>query len=354
MKGLDTSKSNGPDEIPLRILKEYASEIAPMLTFIKQQSYDTGTLPDDWKNANVVALFKKADRSKAENYRPVSLKAVTCKMMEYVIYKQIMMHVNRNNILVKFQHGFREKHSCESQLIKTAESIQRYLNSNKQVDVLILDFTKAFDKVAHQRLLLKLNHYGIRDKTCGWIRTWLTNRKQRLVVDGEKSEEACVTSGVPQGTVLGPLMFVLYINDIGDNVSKGTYIKLVADDCLLFRKIDSLSDAERLENDLQSIVEWSKTSQMSFNDTKCHTLKDFKKKNPIQFQYTMNNVQVSEVDHHPYLGVELEQNMSWSQHITDTANKASSTLGYLRRNLSACSTQVKSTAYKTLVRPKLQ
>ena len=149
-------------------------------------------------------------------------------------------------------------------------------------------------------------------------------------------------------------MFLLHINDIGDNVSKGTYIKPFADDCLLFREIDSLSDAESLENDLQSLVKWSKTWQMSFNVSKCHTLKICKKKNPIQFQYTMNDVQVSEVDRHPYLGVELEQNMSWSQHITDTANKASSTLGFLRRNLSACSTQVKATAYKTLVRPKLE
>ena len=354
LKGLDTSKSNGPDEIPLRILKECASEIAPMLTFIMQQSYDTGTLPDDWKNANVVALFKKGDRSKAENYRLVSLTAVKCKMMEHVIHKQIMIHVNRNNILVNFQYGFREKHSCESQLIMTVESIQRYLNRNKQVDVLVLDFSKAFDTVAHQRLLLKLNHYGIRDKTLGWIRTWLTNRKQRVVVDGDKSEEASATSGVPQGTVLGPLMFLLHINDIGDNVSKGTYIKLFADDCLLFREIDSLSDAERLENDLQSLVKWSETWQMSFNVKKCHTLKVCKKKNPIQFQYTMSNVQVSEVDRHPYLGVELERNMSWFQHITDTANKASNTLGFLRRNLSACSTQVKATAYKTLVRPKLE
>ena len=265
-----TNKSNGPDEIPLSILKEYANEIAPMLTFIMQQSYDTGTLPDDWKNANVVALFKKGDRSKAENYRPVSLTAVTCKMMEHVIHKQIMIHLNRNNILVNFQHGFREKHSCESQLIMTVESIQRYLNRNKQVDVLVLDFSKAFDTVAHQRLLLKLDHYGIRDKTLGWIRTWLTNRKQRVVVDGDKSEESSVTSGVPQGTVLGPLMFLLHINDIGDNVSKGTYIKLFADDCLLFREIDSLSDAESLGNDLQSLVKWSKTWQMSFNVSKCH------------------------------------------------------------------------------------
>ena len=284
----------------------------------------------------------------------MSLTAVTCKMMEHVIHKQIMIHVNRNNILVNFQYGFREKHSCESQLIMTVESIQRYLNRNKQVDVLVLDFSKAFDTVAHQRLLLKLNHYGIRDKTLGWIQTWLANRKQRVVVDGDKSEEASVTSGVPQGTVLGPLMFLLHINDIGDNVSKGTYIKLFADDCLLFREIDSLSDAERLENDLQSLVKWSKTWQMSFHVKKCHTLKVCKKKNPIQFQYTMSNVQVSEVDRHPYLVVELERNMSWSQHITDTANKASNTLGFLRRNLSACSTQVKATAYKTLVRPKLE
>ena len=322
-----------------------------MLIFIIQQSYDTGTLPDDW---NVVALFKKGDRSKAENYRPVSLKAVTCKMMEHVIHKQIMIHVNRNNILVNFQYGFREKHSCESQLILTVESIQRYLNRNKQVDVLVLDFSKAFDTVAHQRLLHKLNHYGIRDKTLGRIRTWLTNKKQRAVGDGDKSEEASVTSGVPQGTVLGPLMFLLHINDIGDNVSKGTYIKLFADDCLLFREIDSLSDAERLENDLQSLVKWSKTWQMSFNVKKCPTLKVCKKKNPIHFQCTMSNVQVSEVDRHPYLGVELERNMSWSQHITGTANKASNTLGFLRRNLSACFTQVKATAYKTLVRPKLE
>ena len=134
----------------------------------------------------------------------MSLTAVTCKMMEHVIHKQKMIHLNRNNILVKFQHGFCEKHSCESQLIMTVESIQRYLNRSKQVDVLVLDFSKAFDTVAHQRLLLKLDHYEIRDKMLGWICTWLTNRKQRVVVDGDKSEESSVKSGVSQGTVLGP------------------------------------------------------------------------------------------------------------------------------------------------------
>ena len=144
------------------------------------------------------------------------------------------------------------------------------------------------------------------------------------------------------------------MNDIGDNASNGTYIELFTDDCLLFHEIDSLSDAERLENDLQSLVKWSKIWQMSFNFKKCHTLKVCKKNNPIQFQYTMSNGQVSEVDRHHYLGVELERNMSWSQLITDTANNASNTLGFIRRNLSACSTQVKATAYKTLVRLKLE
>ncbi len=191
-------------------------------------------------------------------------------------------------------------------------------------------------------------------KTKNWIRTWLTCRTQKVVVDGSCSDKVEVTSGVPQGTVLGPLCFLLYVNNIGDAVSPGTHIKLFADDCLLFREINCDADASQLQQDLNSLVKWSHTWQMSFNVTKCHTLKVHRKKKPNTYQYTMDNIPVSEVNHHPYLGVELERDMSWQQHISDITTKASRTLGLLKRNFSSCSTTVKSTAYKTLVRPKLE
>ena len=155
-----------------------------------------------------------------------------------------MEHLDKHEILVGYQHGFRQKHSTESQLITTMEEITRSLNNNHQTDLLILDFSKAFDKVAHKRLLNKLEFYGIRNRTHAWIKTWLTTRTQRVVVDGETSSSVPVESGVPQGTVLGLLMFLLFINDIGEDIN--STIKVFADDCLLFRTIQSTDDTLEL------------------------------------------------------------------------------------------------------------
>ena len=203
----------------VHFLRDHSADIAKFLKIIFQQSYNTGDLPQDWLTANVIPIFKKGKKNDASNYRPVSLTAVTCKLLEHIIHTHILKHCDSQNIIQNCQHGFRRKHSCESQLIITTEELKRSIDQKKQVDIIILDFSKAFDTVAHNKLISKLQNYGIQGKTNKWISKWLKTRNQKVVIDGEMSESVPVISGVPQGTVLGPLMFLLYINDINQDIT---------------------------------------------------------------------------------------------------------------------------------------
>ena len=206
LKGLDPNKATGPDTVPTRFLREFADEIAPTLTTIFQKSLDSGKIPEDWREASIVPIFKKGDRHQAANYRPVSLTSVSCKVLEHIVHivhSQIMDHYDLNNILTDKQHGFRSRRSCESQLIITIDALAKSLAEGEQVDVILLDFSKAFDKVPHHRLLQKLDYYGVRDNTWKWVRDFLALRTQRVTLDGCTSSCADVISGVPQGTVMG-------------------------------------------------------------------------------------------------------------------------------------------------------
>ena len=190
-----------------------------------------------------------------------------------------MDHLEEHNILTDTQHGFRCKRSCETQLIATIQELARGLWEGKQLDVILLDFAKAFDKVPHQRLLYKLHYYGIRGQTLSWIESFLRDRKQHVLVEGAKSDEAEVTSGVPQGTVLGPLLFLAFINDLPSVVD--SQARLFADDCLLFRQIDSLHDSNKLQEDLSALEKWESDWQMSFHPQKCTTIRVTRKKWPL-------------------------------------------------------------------------
>ena len=201
-----------------------------------------------------------------------------------------MKHLDRLDILDKQQNGFRQKHSCESQLINTIEQISCSVDKKRQVDYLVLDFAKAFDTVPHQRLLYKLHFYGIRNNTLLWIQNWLTARTQRVVVDGNSSDKVKVNSGVPQGTVLGPLMFLIYINDVNEQIS--SEVKLFADDCLLFREIANKNDNAILQKDLNTLVKWSDTWQMSFNIVKCSVLTMSRTEEPNKYKYSMKGSQL--------------------------------------------------------------
>ena len=175
--------------------------------------------------------------------------------MEHIIYHSIIPHLNSFNVLIENQHGFRSQHSYVTQLISLLEDLSYSMDHHQQTDVILLDFAKAFDNVPHQRLLVKLRHYGITNSICHWISTWLTQRSQQVVLDGASSESVSVQSGVPQGTVLGPLMFLIYINDITESISLS--LRLFADDCILYRTITTEEDAVQLQYDLDHLFAWA-------------------------------------------------------------------------------------------------
>ena len=352
LKNLDIKKAIGPDLVPTRTLKEYADIIAPMLHHLFSQSVRRGQVPDDWKRANVCAVFKKGDKTLSKNYRPVSLTCVTCKMLEHIITSHVMTHLDLYNILVNFQHGFRRNHSCESQLINTIEALARGLDNGEQIDVIILDFEKAFDTVPHQRLLHKMQYYGIGGDTHRWIAQWLTGRSQTVVVEGERSGDEPVISGVPQGTVLGPILFLVYINDIAEGIQSSA--RLFADDGLLYRSIASEQDAVDLQSDLDAVVEWSRVWQMRFNPTKCHLLRVTRKRKITPHTYCMLGQDLAAVKHYPYLGVEIDETLSWKTHVNKTCSKAHNSLNFLRRNLYRCPRKTKESAYQTMVRPLVE
>ena len=237
LRNINPSKAPGPVNIPNRILKQCAKQLAPSLAIIFQSSIDRDSIlesyivPKDWLNANISSIYKKGDKHSAENYRPVSLTSVPCKFLEHIICRNMMNHLEKHNILTSLNNGFRSGYSCETQLAVTIHDMLQSFDKTKQLNIAILDFSKAFDTVPHDRLLHKLNNYDIRGPLHAWLTTFLTKRKMCVALEGEFSNEATIESGVSQGTVLGPILFLCHINDLSNAVS--SKVRLFIDDYLL-------------------------------------------------------------------------------------------------------------------------
>ena len=352
LRDINPYKASGPDQIRPRILKELHSQVAPILQIIFSKSLRSGIVPNDWKNANVTSIFKKGSKSVAENYRPISLTCICSKLMEHIIVSNIMQYADKNDILKINQHGFRNKLSCETQLLTFIQELHDNLQKGYQTDLILLDFAKAFDKVSHSKLLFKLSYYGLSKEVLVWIRSFLNNRTQQVVLDNFQSNSIPVSSGVPQGSVLGPCLFLFFINDLPDCVSSS--VRLFADDTILYRTIRSANDSISLQLDLNKLETWEMDWQMEFNSSKCQSMTITRKRHPKFNTYFLHGKQLEHVSEVKYLGITISQDLKWNAHIEAACSRARGILGFLGRNLKIASQKTKELAYFALVRPHVE
>ena len=334
------------------MLKELREEIAPIIQVIFERSIKTGKLPSEWCRAQVSPIFKKGDKSSPANYRPISLTCILCKVLEHIMASHLVRHLNKHDLLYDLQHGFREKRSCEPQLTMLFEDLARSISAGKQTDLILLDFSKAFDKVNHSKLLWKLHQYGIRGTALSWIRAFLGNRSQTVVLEGEKSGSVPVTSGVPQGSVLGPILFLVYINDLPEELS--SQVHLFADDTAVSLTVGGSDDGTVLQTDLDRLSVWESQWDMEFNPSKCQVVRGTTAKEVINTVYILHGQILGVVTSARYLGVDISSGLTWNSHINRNTGNANRTLGYIRRNIKTKNQKVRETAYNTLVRPQLE
>lgn len=349
---LKTSKSMGPDEIPNSFLKRYAEWTAMYLHLIFKKSILTSTVPSDWKLSKIIPILKSGDAKSVCNYRPIALTSTSCKVLEHIVSKHIRQFLLSNHVLSQYQHGFRKGLSTVTQLVETIHHFCEVSDRKGQTDIIFLDFKKAFDKVNHRKLLIKLISILGDNKIVRWIEAFLNNRRQFVSIEGVSSDECDVNSGVPQGSVLGPLLFLVFVNDlIEDSPVKA---RLFADDCVIYTEVKSVNDQIMLNEYLSQINEWCVKWQMSINLDKTVCMTITHKRQPLEYVYMLHGKALSRVSEFRYLGLTITSNLSWTPHVSNIIGKANKRLGYIRRSLKLASSETKLTAYKMLIRPLLE
>ena len=347
---LNKYKSPGPDGFLPRVLKEVRNEVSPFLAKIFNTSMRTRCVPSDWREAEVTPIFKKGDPSQPSNHRPISLTSIVGKLMEGIMVDTIIDHLETNGLLRNSQHGFRRHRSCLTNLLEFFHFVFSEQDRDKAVDVIYLDFQKAFDKVPHRRLLRKVRAHGIDGAVADWIENWLKDRRQRVVVNGQSSEWVPVTSGVPQGSVLGPLLFIIYVNDMDDGII--SKISKFADDTKLGINVAKEGNIQNLQEDLRRIGEWSDRWQMPFNVDKCKVM-HIGHRNP-QTEYSLQGRLLESTVTEKDLGVVISSDLKFSKQCIEAEKKAQRMLGYIKRQFGYRNREIVLTLYNSLVRPHLE
>lgn len=352
IRNLRAGSAPGPDGITPLLLKNLCEELIGPLQRIFNRSIIDGAVPNGWKEAVVVPIFKKGLKSEACNYRPVSLTSVPCKILETIVKEDIMIHLERNHLIKKSQHGFMRGRSCATNLIEFMDRLTKIIDRGSNADLFYLDFAKAFDKVSHRLLLAKLKAKGVDGKLLAWIAGWLLGRKQRVKVGTSISDPSDVDSGIPQGTVLGPPLFIIYIDDIDEAVAELDLIMKFADDTKGLQEIRNDGDRIKLQNTLDRLVEWASKWAMEFNTKKCKII-HVGNRNP-GYKYVLNGEELHEVDEEKDIGVLVHKNLKPSKQCQRAAATASAVLRQIAKNFHYRDRRTFRKLYCQYVRPHLE
>jgi Reverse transcriptase (RNA-dependent DNA polymerase)/Endonuclease-reverse transcriptase len=353
IKDLRADSAAGPDEIHPRLLKETMYEVAGPLATLFNRSMDENYIPRDWKSAIVTPIFKKGSRSDPGNYRPVSLTSVPCKLLESIIKDEMTRHLETNSLIRDSQHGFMTGRSCATNIIEFLEVVTRATDGGESVDIFYLDFSKAFDKVPRERLMVKVKAKGISGPLAAWLNNWLSDRKQVVRVGNDLSGEEDVGSGVPQGTVLGPCLFKIHIDDLDETIERLVdLLSKFADDTKGAKIIRNIMDSMQLQEALNRLVEWAKKWGMSFNEQKCKVM-HVGKNNP-QYVYTMNGVKLTVVEEEKDVGITIHRSLKPGRHCERVAATATGILHQLAKSFHYRDKQVFLRLYTQHVRPHLE
>ena len=353
MKEIKPQSAPGPDGVPAYLYHNYADILSTPLHLIWNISLEHSTMPEPTLLAYITPILKDIDRSAAENYRPVALTNHLIKIFERVLRKHIMDHLITNDIMNKSQHGFKEKHSTITQLLAYLDSVYTILEEGCNVETIYLDFSKAFDKVDHHILLKKIENVGIQGKTLDWIKSFLTNRQQQVRVGNSLSDKVWVKSGVPQGSVLGPLLFLIMMLDINKNIQH-SQLSSYADDTRLWRKIINESDKDLLEQDLKILYTWAEINNAKFNGKKFEGMANIMNNVTIGQYMSPDNLPIEMKETIKDLGVNISADLSFTEHIKITVKETQKIAAWTLRTFNTRSKEVLKTLLQSLIIPKIE
>jgi hypothetical protein len=355
LKILNVSKSYGPDGIPPLLLKEAGQSISSSLCKLFNISISSGIFPNEWKTANVHPLFKKGDKHIIQNYRPVSILNILSKIFEKIVYKHIYNHLLDKNFITKDQSGFLSGRSTVSQLCEMYHNLSLNMSNNLKSRIIFLDISKAFDQVWHHGLLHKINKIGITGRLYQWTTSYLSNRKQKVLINGKSSDWEYLRGGVPQGSVLGPLFFLVYINDLSEIV-EDINIRMFADDTCLFKSGKNLDEITNiLNNNLLKIEQWAKHWLIKFSPEKTsNMIISYNRTTNNNIKLNFMNKEIALVENHKHLGIILTSDLSWNKHIEYITNSCAPTLNLMRFLKNRLDRHALESIYCYFIRPKME
>ena len=340
LSSLDVSKACGDDGIPGRVLKHCAGSLSYPLWLLFNLSMREGEFPESWKLASIVPVYKKGDRKDVGNYRPISLLSLVAKTMEKLVKPKLLEICYPN--LDDRQHGFLAGRSCTTQMLPFTHNLAEVLDNRARADVVYFDFSRAFDSCNHDLILSKLKYvFGVDGNLLSFVKSYLRQRCQKVVVDGESSDILSVSSGVPQGSILGPVLFVIFINDLISEVTPGTNIMLYADDTKIWRQIDCMNDHISLQKSIDALYAWSERNMMTFHPSKCHVLSvssnfthldnPFSNLPYFKYYYSLGGTNLDYVDSQRDLGITITSTLEFNTHVENLLSSMVFKFNLLRR-----------------------